>query len=433
MNCHEQDASPFPFVPLLRLDLSMTTWPFTRMCISVALMVSGCSASHDVKVSGLKSRFDLSGDDVEPELDELVGKAQADGLCQPEYTVTNRTAVLRTATGRGGVQTHDMDDFSVSSLNVLLNALDAKQAAFPKVSMALLFEYKMVCDPSPSLAKKQAAVESLPATTPRSRSGKLLQQHEAALDRITDGSLKHLDLMRHWKCTDQGCTNLNSYCFLDGGEHYVLLTKQQEVWANAIARGEATVLVPPMKLLKELQKDGPVGAMYRRTAKTARAQQATSTMDDIKAMMKQTVEFSSTQQMMAMADKISNIQQPQQQSTLLLLCRRTTNQTPPTPPPPPPPVPPVQAPDTTASTRPRSSSPVYPEEEDADTLDAFFHWKINTIQNAGVRQRWQHAAQVVIDQAWDITFLRQMINRSSEAHRAAMQTGYFGWSSRQVC
>jgi hypothetical protein len=42
-----------------------------------------------------------------------------------------------------------------------------------------------------------------------------------------------------------------------------------------------------------------------------------------------------------------------------------------------------------------------------ETLEAFFNWKIQSIVNAGLKQRWQHAGLVVINQAWIVDFLQQ--------------------------
>jgi hypothetical protein len=61
-------------------------------------------------------RLSLNGDNVEIELDVMVSIAQIQGKCEAKYKVVRRSVDVRTSTGRGRVQAHDMAGFSLSNV-----------------------------------------------------------------------------------------------------------------------------------------------------------------------------------------------------------------------------------------------------------------------------------------------------------------------------
>ncbi|KAK9245691.1 hypothetical protein V1506DRAFT_537665, partial [Lipomyces tetrasporus] len=98
-------------------------------------------------------------------------------------------------------------------------------------------------------------------------------------------------LMERWRCRDDNCTNKNNFCFpepTDPSRHYNITAPQHEMWSNSIASGEATIQLPPIKLLRYWeQNQGNINRLSRRPAKQTAIQQTRSTMERLAEMQQQ--------------------------------------------------------------------------------------------------------------------------------------------------
>ena len=60
-----------------------------------------------------------------------------------------------------------------------------------------------------------------------------------------------MQLAQRFRCEDKGCTNVDNYCFPDPQDrkiHYNITHVHHQTWAQAISRGEATLLQPPLSI-----------------------------------------------------------------------------------------------------------------------------------------------------------------------------------------
>jgi hypothetical protein len=73
--------------------------------------------------------------------------------------------------------------------------------------------------------------------------------------------------------------------------------------------------------------------------------------------------------------------------------------------------------------RPKSSSPIDIEEDDIDTLTAFFNWKTNTTKNPERMQKWEQTKQIVLANDWTIQELQHMEDGTCAMYQRAKKAG----------
>ncbi|KAK9364299.1 hypothetical protein V1509DRAFT_613601, partial [Lipomyces kononenkoae] len=215
--------------------------------------------------------------------ENMLGLIQAQlGEDDCDYAVTGRTAVIRHTSGRGGSRRHDFNDFSLSEAERILEIVDEHRANFRKGKLMITFEISAVKE-APAKQKRSAddadTVSSSPPAPPekKRRGDRLQDQHTARLDAIRIAGDFQRQLMERWRCRDENCTNKNNFCFPEPSEpsrHYNITAPQHEMWSNSIASGEATIQLPPIKLLRYWeQNQGYINRLSRQPAKQTAMQQ----------------------------------------------------------------------------------------------------------------------------------------------------------------
>ncbi|KKA22226.1 hypothetical protein T310_3744 [Rasamsonia emersonii CBS 393.64] len=381
-----------------------------------------------------------------------------------DYEVISRTAIVRLATGRGGSKAHDIDDFTNAEAEQILALLDRQHKTFPRSQIQLHFEIKVVCEALQGNKKKSrqssqppkqsttdeasSPISSSPpvASTRSNRTGRLLEQHSRRLESIRIAGDFQRQLMERYRCLDDNCTNKNNYCFPDPTDpnlHYNITAAQHEMWANSIASGEATLQQPPYKLIRYWEREqGPITRQSRQPFKavfpTANQDSNGAPNGDATADAEQMLQARMMDQLEAMEEKQERreernerrqmqreqrelllqqqqlLLQPHLQSLYNPLRPLLGRQDPPN----------LSAPlRESTPVRPKSSSPIDANEDDADILAAFFDWKINNTKNPERKAKWEHAKQTVMANDWSIQELQQMEDGSCAMYQRAIKAG----------
>jgi hypothetical protein len=80
--------------------------------------------------------------------------------------------------------------------------------------------------------------------------------------------------MGRWRCINENCTNRSKFCYPDLSErlkHYNITAPQNESWASAISRSEATIHSPPIKIWQYWQIQGTINRESREPLKRSTA------------------------------------------------------------------------------------------------------------------------------------------------------------------
>ena len=205
----------------------------------------------------------------------------------------------------------------------------------------------------------------------------------------------------------------------------------RERWAAAWQDGHATEYNPPYLLVKKLMEKASGDDNQQKGRKT-------STIDQMKEMMREQMEFSMIKDMRSFTN-----QQPQQPQQYYL---------PPPPPPPPPsmypyapsypphgshsqqpyfapspsPAPPAPAPVATSQAPPRPlqrSSPIGSRSEEDDIIDSFWQWKKEgTTKQSRKLQICQVQARFE-NEIWGLDDMKAMADTSSDIYKHAIDVG----------
>lgn len=401
-------------------------------------------------------------------------------LGDQEFEFTARTAVMKHASGRGGSRRHDIEEFSITEGERILEIVDQHRANFRKGQLLVIFEISVAQDPKAVAAAQRKrsrkpvevdsdVLSSSPPPQPErkriSRGDRLQEQHATRLDAIRIAGDFQKQLMERWRCREENCTNKNNYCFIeptDSTRHYNITAAQHEMWANSIGTGEATVQCPPLKLLRFWESEqGSISRLSRRPAKQTALQQASSAMERLAEMQVQMQEQMMNQrvfdQMEALEEKQERREERNERRQMQREQRELQSSLQNTPfsgymmPPQVPMQTPVYMKPFTSTygpatclnngytagltpgnlpaapaaptVRQRYSSPINAEEEDAEILAMFFHWKISMTKNSDRRMKWQHAQEIVSRNDWSIQELQQMEDGVSAMYQRAIKAG----------
>ena len=142
-----------------------------------------------------------------------------------------------------------------------MTMLVAVRKQHPRSKVALTIEVRVKILSSSRKRKTKAADATvsldsdiggsdLPSSPPvppakKSQTGKLQEQQALRLNKICLAGDFHMQLAQRFRCEDKGCTNLDNYCFPDPEDrkiHYNITHVHHQTWAQAISRGEATLL-----------------------------------------------------------------------------------------------------------------------------------------------------------------------------------------------
>ena len=107
--------------------------------------------------------------------------------------------------------------------------------------------------------------------------------------------------MERWRCNDDNYTNCHNFCFPDLDDktkHYNITAPQHDSWANAISRGKATLVNPPLKLWNYWQNSGSISRESREPAKKTAAILQREKMDILLEIQNKSFDLMMQQRMM---------------------------------------------------------------------------------------------------------------------------------------
>lgn len=210
---------------------------------------------------------------IEASIWEDLNIAARDG--NGDINLLQQTAFVRTGTGKGG-RTHDLEDFGFREEACITGMLTAIHQQHPRSTATLTIEVRAELQASrkrKSLDSDTPILSSPPVPqAKRTRTGKLEEQQALRLDKIQLAGDFHMQLAQRFRCEDKGCTNLDNYCFPNPEDkkiHYNITHVHHQTWAQAISRGEATLLQPPLSIYEYWKRQQ--GAVSRESRAPIRA------------------------------------------------------------------------------------------------------------------------------------------------------------------
>lgn len=386
------------------------------------------------------------------------------------YDILERTVNVKLVTGHAPALRQDISDFSTAEEDQICLLLDKRRQLNPRSAVMILFEIKVTCDGLDKSKKKprprvQPSISDeasspvpssppIPTERPTSNRTRTLQtQYEArarARD-LPDENDTMTRLLSVTRCHDDRCTNKDNYCFVDPfdpTQHYNIIASQHEAWANAIRRGEATIHQPPLKVWQYWkQQQGAISRDSRTPKKQSIVQETKSALERFtemqQQMQEQLLQSRLIEQMETMAEKQERRderneqrrwQREQQEQMQMQYQMGMQSHMPRMPSMPHPPLTDFNPYTTVFSNaqpptlglmppRPKSSSPIDVEDEDAQIIETFFNWEIDNTKHPERRDKWRQAKEIVTDNDWSVKDMKQMEDGTSAMYKRAIDAG----------
>ena len=372
------------------------------------------------------------------DLEEEIGIQVERSLKTADYEILSRTVNIKHESGRSGVDRQDLDSFSAHEAEEVLQLVEEKRANHRKGVMVMIFEVSV---------KLLPRIESTPtSTTPAAAGGgfvppdvspgkngrvsRLQEQHQVRVETLRTVGDFQGQLMERYRCQEDNCTNRNNFCFVDPVErtkHYNMTVAQQEAWASAMSRGEATLLNPPSKLYRYwVQEQGGITRNSREPTKVSATRETRFSIDRLMDMQEKMQEQIMQSRMMDHMDQLQERQERRDDRNEVRLQRERdrhheeqrvsalpafSRQ------------PRAHLPVAYLPASDRMSSPIDGIEDDADVLDHFFLWKMANTRDVGRREKWERVHTVVRSNDWYIKDIKAMEVPDSDMYRRAIQAG----------
>ena len=313
-----------------------------------------------------------------------------------------------------------------------------------------IIESELVCTGRSGLRRSIQAVDG-PAQSPshrRTRTDRLEEQHAVVRDRNESLGEKMEQLITRWKCHSATCGHSGT-CWIDEhGEYYRLSAVQRERWAIAIQNNETTEYQPPLAVYRSLVNQASSGGGSQSSQKGRKV----STMEQMKDLITQQMEFSMMKSMKSMANEESQQQSYSQhhfyppqppppvypytgphypfmnypnQSAFpnqSMIAHNTIAHNQPSPPPPH--IPPISeaGPSHTATSQQRSS-PIGGRSEEDDIIESFWQWKKETTSKQSRKLQVCQAQAKFEHEMWNLDGMRAMADTSSGLYKHAINSG----------
>lgn len=345
------------------------------------------------------------------------------------------TSIIRVADLRRQGYRLDIEHFSDKEVETLMRLCDKTYYAGRQrpSGLELTFEVKLKWDKTAMAQfrqQKQAQKRPQPPevdarnnSTPASgqtRGSRLQEQHDVRIAGSQAMAKEALALTRTWQCADDNCVNYKRYCYIEAGKHYRVSSQQHEVWAGAIAIGDATLYEPPSNVHGPIKAEGPCIRTNRnglRGTPKKGSNPITELVDSMTTMISKQAEVA------AMSTAVTvqkDIQEFNRQYSQLGAQGLHTNQQR---------FVPQEGSQQTlviSPPRPRAVPPSSPISRD-DSIDAiiesFFDWMLSRVTNLERRAKVQSAIQIARDQLWTLDDLKGMEDRDSYIYREAVEAG----------
>jgi hypothetical protein len=409
-----------------------------------------------------------------------------------EWSIIKISVSFKQETGRGGTKHHDIDQFSIPAAEEVLQMVEDFRNTFTRSTPRMVWTWEIhirytqeKAGPThePDQGEDQEPSSPIPSSLPlpdrsrsrsagtggrRTRTTMLVEQNKARVKAIRNAGYFQRQLMERWRCNDDNYTNRHNFCFPDLDDkikHYNITAPQHDSWANAISRGEATLVNPPLKLWNYWRNSGSISRESREPAKKTAAILQREKMDMLLEMQNKSFDLMMQQRMMDSMEAMEEKQERREERNERRQVQRDmrerelstmTYQAPQRPinpllnpasspellvkPYPLTPGPQNTMNYTAESLTPtpraseinqtsflafqsRTSSPIDAAEEDAEILILFFAWKLQNTRNPSRKIKWEQARDIILNNDWSIRDLRLMEDGQSAMYHRAIKAG----------
>jgi hypothetical protein len=387
-----------------------------------------------------------------------------------------------------------IDDFGITNQEMLLETIDSIKKRRPIAQIKLVVDYRVSFNlkEREKLLKAQNTISS-PASEPYSEEGSRLvctrnlnsetttsgsrvvstrgrsQQllNNAAIERdsaMMVGSSR-ARLERKYKCRDESCRHMHQLCYVDHTEnppyHIQLSDSDIRKWANSINAGVATLEEPSKHLYKEFWERR--GCSYRNPIVHGSRHSTQAQLSEVRSGMAGIMNMSEKMMEMAMFRQLQDNLEREEDRQLRRekkqqarerreeleeddddsLCRKRLQRArslslrgkpPRSEASQPFEEPHLQDDDAGYPKRPfkPTSSPIRPDEDDANVRQEFFQWKIDNIEDERVVDRWKKAYEAAIENDWSMADLRSLTSAVSTAYQEAVAAGLTSGMMRAI-